>query len=110
MQARKKLIFPNHNYPAAHRVVPSPGPVSFFFDEKPYRLDENVNSIVYKADLCLVVGTSSTFRPASTYAFAFSGIKARLPFLTSLRVKAMRGPILYLGGRAKSSCLERFRS
>jgi len=32
-----------------------------WFDEKPYKLDE-INSLVYKADLCLVIGTSSTVR------------------------------------------------
>jgi NAD+-dependent protein deacetylase sirtuin 5 len=30
-----------------------------WFDEKPYRLDE-INTLVFKADLCLVIGTSST--------------------------------------------------
>ncbi|KAK7452147.1 hypothetical protein VKT23_012252 [Stygiomarasmius scandens] len=39
-----------------------------WFEEKPYHLDE-INSLVYEADFCLVVGTSSTVRPASTYAF-----------------------------------------
>lgn len=61
-----------------------------WFGEKPYHLDE-INSIVYKADMCLVIGTSSTVgfcklsdssctlhltdrlsfqvRPASTYAY-----------------------------------------
>ncbi|KAI0375156.1 DHS-like NAD/FAD-binding domain-containing protein [Pilatotrama ljubarskyi] len=38
-----------------------------WFDEKPYHLDE-INRIVYEADLCLVIGTSSQVRPASTYA------------------------------------------
>lgn len=32
-----------------------------WFGEKPYHLDE-INSIVYKADMCLVIGTSSTVR------------------------------------------------
>ncbi|EPQ55758.1 DHS-like NAD/FAD-binding domain-containing protein [Gloeophyllum trabeum ATCC 11539] len=39
-----------------------------WFGEKPYHLDE-INSIIYKADMCLVIGTSSTVRPASTYAY-----------------------------------------
>lgn len=39
-----------------------------WFGEKPYHLDE-INSIVYKADMCLVIGTSSEVRPASTYAY-----------------------------------------
>jgi NAD-dependent deacetylase sirtuin 5 len=30
-----------------------------WFDEKPYKFDE-INSLVYKADMCLVIGTSST--------------------------------------------------
>ena len=30
-----------------------------WFGEKPYHLDE-INSIIYKADMCLVIGTSST--------------------------------------------------
>jgi NAD-dependent deacetylase sirtuin 5 len=38
-----------------------------WFDEKPYKLDK-INSLVYKADLCLVIGTSSTVR-ASTWQF-----------------------------------------
>jgi NAD-dependent deacetylase sirtuin 5 len=32
-----------------------------WFDEKPHKLDE-INSLVFKADLCLVIGTSSTVR------------------------------------------------
>lgn len=39
-----------------------------WFGEKPKFLDE-INSIVHKADTCLVVGTSSTVCPASTYAY-----------------------------------------
>jgi len=39
-----------------------------WFDEKPYELDK-INSLIFKADLCLVIGTSSTVRPASTYAY-----------------------------------------
>lgn len=39
-----------------------------WFDEKPYHLDV-INTIVYKADMILVIGTSSTVRPASTYAY-----------------------------------------
>ncbi|KAL6298006.1 DHS-like NAD/FAD-binding domain-containing protein [Sparassis latifolia] len=39
-----------------------------WFEEKPLRLDD-INSIVYKADLCLVVGTSSTVYPAAGYAY-----------------------------------------
>ncbi|KAI8981379.1 DHS-like NAD/FAD-binding domain-containing protein [Trametes punicea] len=39
-----------------------------WFNEKPLHLDE-INNVVYKADMCLVVGTSSTVRPASTYAY-----------------------------------------
>ena len=32
-----------------------------WFDEKPYELDE-INSLTSKADLCLLIGTSSTVR------------------------------------------------
>lgn len=32
-----------------------------WFGEKPYHLDE-INSLVFKADMCLVIGTSSTVR------------------------------------------------
>ncbi|KAI4522763.1 DHS-like NAD/FAD-binding domain-containing protein [Schizophyllum commune Loenen D] len=39
-----------------------------WFGELPYFLDE-INSLVFKADMCLVVGTSATVRPASTYAY-----------------------------------------
>ncbi|KAL1673078.1 DHS-like NAD/FAD-binding domain-containing protein [Schizophyllum commune] len=39
-----------------------------WFGEMPYFLDE-INSLVFKADMCLVVGTSATVRPASTYAY-----------------------------------------
>ncbi|KAJ4478976.1 DHS-like NAD/FAD-binding domain-containing protein [Lentinula aciculospora] len=39
-----------------------------WFDEKPRKLDE-INNLVQRADLCLVVGTSSTVRPASGYAY-----------------------------------------
>ena len=37
-----------------------------WFGEKPYHLDE-INSIVYKADMCLVIGTSSTVRVRFLY-------------------------------------------
>ncbi|KAF8068747.1 DHS-like NAD/FAD-binding domain-containing protein [Lyophyllum atratum] len=39
-----------------------------WFGEKPYHLDE-INSLVYKADMCLVIGTSSTVHPAAGYAY-----------------------------------------
>ncbi|CDO75507.1 hypothetical protein BN946_scf184935.g43 [Trametes cinnabarina] len=39
-----------------------------WFNERPLYLDE-INSAMYKADMCLVVGTSSQVRPASTYAY-----------------------------------------
>jgi len=32
-----------------------------WFDEKPYELDK-INGLIFKADLCLVIGTSSTVR------------------------------------------------
>ena len=40
-----------------------------WFGEKPYHLDE-INSIVYKADMCLVIGTSSTVCFLLAYALA----------------------------------------
>ncbi|ESK96261.1 sirtuin 5 [Moniliophthora roreri MCA 2997] len=39
-----------------------------WFGEKPYHVDE-INMLVYKADMILVIGTSSTVRPASTFAY-----------------------------------------
>ncbi|KZT12699.1 DHS-like NAD/FAD-binding domain-containing protein [Laetiporus sulphureus 93-53] len=39
-----------------------------WFGEKPHHLDE-INSLVFKADMVLVIGTSSTVRPASTFAY-----------------------------------------
>ncbi|KAH9941708.1 DHS-like NAD/FAD-binding domain-containing protein [Epithele typhae] len=39
-----------------------------WFGERPYHLPE-INGIVFKADMCLVVGTSSTVLPASTFAY-----------------------------------------
>ncbi|KAH9483745.1 NAD-dependent protein deacylase [Psilocybe cubensis] len=39
-----------------------------WFGEKPYHLDQ-INSLVFKADMCLVIGTSSTVHPAAGYAF-----------------------------------------
>ncbi|KAI0638484.1 DHS-like NAD/FAD-binding domain-containing protein [Trametes polyzona] len=38
-----------------------------WFEERPRHLDA-INNVVFKADMCLVVGTSSQVRPASTYA------------------------------------------
>lgn len=40
-------------------AIARPGVV--FFDEKPYKLDE-INKLVFKADMCLLVGTSATVR------------------------------------------------
>ncbi|KAI3604065.1 sirtuin 5 [Moniliophthora roreri] len=39
-----------------------------WFGEKPYHVDE-INMLVYKADMILVIGTSSTVHPASTFAY-----------------------------------------
>ncbi|KAF9031820.1 DHS-like NAD/FAD-binding domain-containing protein [Hymenopellis radicata] len=39
-----------------------------WFGEKPHHLDA-INSLVYEADMILVIGTSSTVRPASTFAY-----------------------------------------
>ncbi|KZW00550.1 DHS-like NAD/FAD-binding domain-containing protein [Exidia glandulosa HHB12029] len=64
----KDVHIPENDLPrcAACGALARPGVV--WFGEKPYHLDE-INSIVYKADMCLVIGTSSTVRPASTYAY-----------------------------------------
>ncbi|EJD52363.1 DHS-like NAD/FAD-binding domain-containing protein [Auricularia subglabra TFB-10046 SS5] len=64
----KEVSIPLAHLPqcAACGALARPGVV--WFNEKPYHLDE-INSIVYKADMCLVIGTSSTVRPASTYAY-----------------------------------------
>ncbi|KAF8963435.1 DHS-like NAD/FAD-binding domain-containing protein [Flammula alnicola] len=39
-----------------------------WFGEKPYHLEE-INLLVFKADMCLVIGTSSTVHPAAGYAY-----------------------------------------
>ncbi|KAI0784493.1 DHS-like NAD/FAD-binding domain-containing protein [Abortiporus biennis] len=39
-----------------------------WFGEKPLMLDE-INQLVFKADMCLVIGTSSTVHPAAGYAY-----------------------------------------
>lgn len=46
--------------------IARPGVV--WFGEKPYHLDE-INLLVFKADMCLVIGTSSTVYPAAGYAY-----------------------------------------
>ncbi|KJA16693.1 hypothetical protein HYPSUDRAFT_91116 [Hypholoma sublateritium FD-334 SS-4] len=51
--------------PECHELA-RPGVV--WFGEKPYHLDE-INLLVFKADMCIVIGTSSTVKPASTYAY-----------------------------------------
>ena len=57
----KQIDIPIADLPhcSACGALARPGVV--WFGEKPYHLDE-INSVVYKADLCLVIGTSSTVR------------------------------------------------
>ncbi|KAG5650083.1 hypothetical protein H0H81_000844 [Sphagnurus paluster] len=43
-------------------------PAVVWFGEVPYYMDE-IDSLVSRADMCLVVGTSSTVQPAASYAF-----------------------------------------
>ncbi|KAJ3734600.1 DHS-like NAD/FAD-binding domain-containing protein [Lentinula guzmanii] len=54
--------------PRCHQCGELARPGVVWFDEKSQRLDE-INNLVQRADLCLVVGTSSTVRPASGYAY-----------------------------------------
>ncbi|KAI1789337.1 DHS-like NAD/FAD-binding domain-containing protein [Ganoderma leucocontextum] len=64
----KEMNIPPEHLPRCPACGALARPGVVWFGEKPYHLDE-VNSIVYKADMCLVIGTSSTVRPASTYAY-----------------------------------------
>ncbi|EJF58239.1 DHS-like NAD/FAD-binding domain-containing protein [Dichomitus squalens] len=64
----KEVNIPEEQLPRCPACGALARPGVVWFGEKPYHLDE-INSIVYKADMCLVIGTSSTVRPASTYAF-----------------------------------------
>ncbi len=84
----KEINIPVEELPHCPKCNSLARPGVVWFDEKPYHLDE-INTIVYKADMCLVIGTSSTVRvsiylwttfsadrvlfekvrPASTYAY-----------------------------------------
>ncbi|TFY53563.1 hypothetical protein EVG20_g10057 [Dentipellis fragilis] len=64
----KEINIPLEQLPRCRACGALARPGVVWFGEKPYHLDE-INSIVYKADMCLVIGTSSTVRPASTYAY-----------------------------------------
>ncbi|KAI0731321.1 DHS-like NAD/FAD-binding domain-containing protein [Earliella scabrosa] len=64
----KEINIPVEELPHCPECNALARPGVVWFGEKPYHLDE-INSIVYKADMCLVIGTSSTVRPASTYAY-----------------------------------------
>ncbi|KAL1667454.1 DHS-like NAD/FAD-binding domain-containing protein, partial [Schizophyllum commune] len=67
---RQITEIPPSNLPRCKKCggLARPGVVWFGELEMPYFLDE-INSLVFKADMCLVVGTSATVRPASTYAY-----------------------------------------
>ncbi|KAI0325101.1 DHS-like NAD/FAD-binding domain-containing protein [Cubamyces sp. BRFM 1775] len=64
----KTIDIPEEQLPrcAKCRALARPGVV--WFNERPLYLDE-INNIMFKADMCLVIGTSSQVRPASTYAY-----------------------------------------
>ncbi|KAM5530677.1 hypothetical protein V8D89_015649 [Ganoderma adspersum] len=64
----KEVNIPPEQLPRCPACGALARPGVVWFGEKPYHLDE-INSIVYKVDMCLVIGTSSTVRPASTYAY-----------------------------------------
>ncbi|KAI0069475.1 DHS-like NAD/FAD-binding domain-containing protein [Panus rudis PR-1116 ss-1] len=64
----KEIKIPLEDLPHCRVCGELARPGVVWFGEKPYHLDE-INSIVYKADMCIVIGTSSTVRPASTYAY-----------------------------------------
>ncbi|KIM51421.1 hypothetical protein SCLCIDRAFT_638646 [Scleroderma citrinum Foug A] len=63
----KQIDIPLKELPrcSACHALARPGVV--WFGETPYQLSE-INRLVFKADMCLVVGTSSTVRPASLFA------------------------------------------
>ncbi|RDB27787.1 NAD-dependent protein deacylase [Hypsizygus marmoreus] len=48
-----------------------------WFGEKPLRLDD-INSLIFKADLCIIVGTSLTVHPASTYMYRVQRHKGKV--------------------------------
>ena len=57
----KEITIPIEELPHCPQCNALARPGVVWFGEKPYHLDE-INSIVYKADMCLVIGTSSTVR------------------------------------------------
>ena len=57
----KEVNIPPEQLPRCPACGALARPGVVWFGEKPYHLDE-INSIVYKADMCLVIGTSSTVR------------------------------------------------
>ncbi|KAI5836250.1 DHS-like NAD/FAD-binding domain-containing protein [Schizophyllum commune Tattone D] len=65
---RQITEIPPSNLPRCRKCGALARPGVVWFGEMPYFLDE-INSLVFKADMCLVVGTSATVRPASTYAY-----------------------------------------
>ncbi|KAJ8481395.1 hypothetical protein ONZ51_g6030 [Trametes cubensis] len=64
----KPINIPEEQLPRCAKCGALARPGVVWFNERPLYLDE-INSIVYKADMCLVIGTSSQVRPASTYAY-----------------------------------------
>ncbi|KAJ3719244.1 DHS-like NAD/FAD-binding domain-containing protein [Lentinula raphanica] len=64
----KPESIPVEDLPRCPRCGKLARPGVVWFDEKSQRMDE-INSLVQKADLCLVVGTSSTVRPASGFVY-----------------------------------------
>ncbi|KAL1727153.1 DHS-like NAD/FAD-binding domain-containing protein [Schizophyllum commune] len=65
---RQITEIPQADLPRCQKCGALARPGVVWFGEMPYFLDE-INSLVFKADMCLVVGTSATVRPASTYAY-----------------------------------------
>ncbi|KAI9065894.1 DHS-like NAD/FAD-binding domain-containing protein [Trametes sanguinea] len=64
----KAVDIPEEQLPRCPKCGALARPGVVWFNERPLHLDE-INSIMYKADMCLVIGTSSQVRPASTYAY-----------------------------------------
>ncbi|KAG5339851.1 hypothetical protein C0989_003308 [Termitomyces sp. Mn162] len=48
-----------------------------WFGEKPFYLDK-INSLVYKADLCIIIGTSLTVYPAASYMYRVQRHKGKV--------------------------------
>ncbi|KAH9902505.1 DHS-like NAD/FAD-binding domain-containing protein [Cubamyces lactineus] len=64
----KTVSIPEEQLPRCEKCGALARPGVVWFNERPLYLDE-INNIMYKADMCLVIGTSSQVRPASTYAY-----------------------------------------